>query len=326
MVNTEFGKLKKVLVGTPHKARVPQMDVSLRVVNYADKRNVSDVSSDCYYPDQVIQETQEDVDSFVQFLESQGIDVLHPDISSDPEYYYYCPRDTVLSFKDMLIATPMPIRARNKEHLSIFKNNQATLGKRCIDVTNNFTDKFYNLDCVGNKNILALNETYPAFDAANCLKHHDNIFYLVSNSGNEAGAKLLQEIVGVDVTVHLVRDIYSYMHIDSTIAILRDGLLMVNPTRVKSKDQLPPYFKKWEVIFAPEAVDIGHYPGYCNSSKWINVNLFSISPDLVVVEKNQKNLINVLEKYKIDCAPLQLRHARTLGGCWHCITLDLERE
>ena len=36
--------------------------------------------------------------------------------------------------------------------------------------------------------------------------------------------------------------------------------------------------------------------------------------------------MNILEQYKIESIPLSMRHARTLGGGFHCVTLDLKRE
>ena len=47
---------------------------------------------------------------------------------------------------------------------------------------------------------------------------------------------------------------------------------------------------------------------------------------LVIVDKNQEPLMNILEQYKIESIPLSMRHARTLGGGFHCVTLDLKRE
>ena len=38
-----------------------------------------------------------------------------------------------------------------------------------------------------------------------------------------------------------------------------------------------------------------------------------------------KPLIEILEQHKIDSIPLYMRHARTLGGGFHCVTLDLKR-
>jgi hypothetical protein len=44
------------------------------------------------------------------------------------------------------------------------------------------------------------------------------------------------------------------------------------------------------------------------------------------LEEHQHNLRIELEKHNIECAMLPMRHARTLGGCFHCVTVDLERE
>lgn len=39
-----------------------------------------------------------------------------------------------------------------------------------------------------------------------------------------------------------------------------------------------------------------------------------INPNLAIVCKHQKKLIKILEEQSIDVIPLELRHARTLGG------------
>jgi glycine amidinotransferase/scyllo-inosamine-4-phosphate amidinotransferase 1 len=187
-------------------------------------------------------------------------------------------------------------------------------------------DNLYNKECLGNKDVLALTEVEPSFDAANILRDNDNLYYLVSNSGNEAGARYLQELVGPDKKVWPIKGLYSFMHLDSTIALLREGLMLLNPSRVKSIDQLPKPLQSWDYIYAPEPQDIGHFPGYCNASPWLNMNLFSISPNLVALHKSQDNLRIILEKKGIECAMLPGRQQRTLGGGFHCVTLDLERK
>ena len=55
------------------------------------------------------------------------------------------------------------------------------------------------------------------------------------------------------------------MHIDTAVAFLREGLAtFANPERIKDRDVLPGPFKDWDIIWCPEPVDIGHYPGYNN--------------------------------------------------------------
>ena len=153
---------------------------------------------------------------------------------------------------------------------------------------------------------------------------NDDILYLVSNSGNKKGAHYLQELLGSKYRVHTLEGVYSYMHIDSTVAFLREGLMLLNPSRIPDKSILPKPFCDWDAIYCPEPVDIG-YTYYNNASPWVNVNLLSVSDKLVIVEEHQEPLRKELEKYGIESLMLPMRHARTLGGCFHCVTLDLVR-
>lgn len=318
----EWDQLKVVMVGTATGAKVPLLDTSLRCVNYADRRYTYNIPYG-NYPEQVINEANEDLEKFVGFLKKENITVLRPDDTPSPKYYNYCPRDTVLIHDDLILATPNPLRARSLEHIAMLtqlKKYGRVLSKLCSG-----DQGLYNTNCIGDPDILALNETEPAFDAANILRDNDNLYYLVSNSGNKKGAEYLQALCP-DKKVWTIEGVYSYMHLDSTIALLREGLMLLNPDRIKSIDQLPEPLRKWDVIWCPEPVDIGHYPGYCNASTWINMNLFSINPNLVALEENQNNLRLELEKHKIDCAMLPMRHQRTLGGGFHCVTLDIIRE
>ena len=324
MSNNEWDSLKKVVVGIADDAIIPDLDISLRTVNYADVLNEENIPQG-NYPKQVIDEANEDLNNFVKFLESLDIEVVRPDKSIKPSYYNYCPRDSVLVHKNLILACPQPLRARKDEYLA-FYSHLKELNRNFIHKEIQRLDSLYNPKAIGNKDVLALTEVEPSFDAANILRDNDNLYYLVSNGGNEKGLKYLQSIVEPEVKVWPIRNVYSYMHIDSTIALLKEGLMLLNPSRIKSIDQLPPPLRNWDVIWAPEPNDIGHYPGYCNASEWINMNLFSVSPHLVVLEEHQTELRKELEKWKIDCAMLPCRHQRTLGGGFHCVTLDLIRE
>lgn len=320
----EWDPLKKVIVGIADGARIPTLDRSLRTINYA---NVTDESAIPHgpYPQQVIDEANEDLEVFCNFLRKESVEVLRP-AGTTPSYYNYCPRDSVLVHDDLILACPQPLRARAGEYLAMDQHFREYGSKVRYHVARaNRDDSLYNLECLGDKDVLALNDTEPSFDAANVLRDNDNLYYLVSNSGNKLGARLLQEIVGTSKKVWTIEGVYSYMHIDSTIALLREGLMLLNPSRIKSVEQLPKPLQSWDVIWAPEPVDIGYYPGYCGASVWMPVNLFSVSPTLVAMLDNQPELTKALEKKGIDCALLPGRQQRTLGGGFHCVTLDLER-
>ena len=315
----EWDTLKKVIVGVADHARVPEVDLSVRTINYADREDVSDVPVG-QYPQQVVDEANEDLEVFVNFLLGEGVEVLRSQ-RTPTDYYNFCPRDVVFTHKDITIATPMPLRCRKDAWKPLISHLGNTLIVPC-----KHQDELYNENCVCDKDALALTEVTPAFDAANILRANDDILYLVSNSGNIAGANFLQGVLGDRAKVNLLQGVYSYMHIDTTIAFLREGLMLLNPERIKSIDVLPEPFRNWDAIWCPEPVNVGYYPGYNQASEWINMNLFSVNPNLVVLEENQYATRKELEKHGIECAMLPMRHGRTLSGIFHCVTLDLERD
>ena len=315
----EWGQLKKVIVGVADYARVPEVDLSVRTINYADREDVSDVPVGIY-PQQVIDEANEDLEVLSDFLCDLGVEVLRPN-RTPTDYYNFCPRDVIFTHKDLTLVTPMPMRCRKDAWKPLIRHLGTTLIVPC-----KHQDDLYNEGCVGDKDTLALTEVMPAFDAANVLRANDDVLYLVSNSGNVTGANFLQGVLGDRAKVHLLQGVYSYMHIDTTIAFLREGLMLLNPERIKDVNVLPEPFRNWDVVWCPEPVDIGYYPGYNHASEWVNMNLFSVNPNLVVLEENQEPTRKELERHGIECAMLPMRHGRTLSGIFHCVTLDLERE
>ena len=314
----EWDKLTEVIVGDASGARVPDLDLSMRLVNYADVPDESTIKTGPY-PEQVIREANADLDVFARFLKNEGVKVLRPHREGPVLYYDYCPRDIVFLHGKHAIATPQPIRARAYNYQAIAQHLPGI-----IEAPRYYADDLYNTDCLGDPDTLALTEVAPAFDAANCIRANDDILYLVSNSGNVAGANWLREHTGLNV--HLLEGVYSYMHIDSTVAFLREGLMLLNPTRIKDVSVLPEPFRSWDYIMCPEPTDIGYYGDYNNASVWINMNMLSISPTLVALEENQHSLRLELEKHGIDCAMLPTRHQRTLGGGFHCVTADTRRQ
>jgi len=168
----------------------------------------------------------------------------------------------------------------------------------------------------------------PAFDAANVLRFGRDLIYLVSGTGNEMGGQWLQTILGDSYRVHFLKDVYYGSHIDSTFVALRPGLVLCNPARIND-DTLPELLKQWEVIYSPpmESTDRfdADYLARSIGSKWIDMNLFSINPNLAVVDRDQTALIRLLESHRIDVIPLKLRHSKMLGGGFHCVTLDIRR-
>ena len=333
--HNEWDTLKEVFVGVVDGAHNPKLGKDLHCINYADKDNIHGIQQGLY-PQQVIEETKEDLENFVNQLESFGIKVKRPKPQNQQEYfssphwdtngyYNYCPRDSVLIVGDTIIESPMALRSRYFETFC-FKDDFIDYmkdGARWISAPKpRLLDESYQRE---NLDELTLTNVEPVFDAANILRCNNDILYLLSNTGNELGAQWLQNFLGSEYKVHVLRDMYSYVHLDSTIALLREGLCLLNPERV-NEDNMPEPLKSWDKIWCPDMVDIGYYGDYNHASVWIGINLISLTPNLVVCDENQKELHNQLIKNNVEVIPMRLRHSRTLGGSFHCITLDTWRE
>ena len=115
------------------------------------------------------------------------------------------------------------------------------------------------------------------------------------------------------------------MNIDSTITPLREGLVLLNASRV-NESNCPRAFDNWEKVYITEdqivAQDFYQYP---YASKWIAMNMLALDPETVVIDAAQTQLIDLLKNKGIDSIPLTLSHSRTLGGGFHCVTLDTQR-
>ena len=189
----EWDPLKSVIVGVADNAKIPATNIGLRCVNYADLTFSEYLTvKHGRYPDQVIEEANEDLERLCEFLREENIHVGRP-TRNDPEYYNYCPRDTVLVHDDLILATPMAINSRRDEWRA--SKSHFDVKKLVVAPKPEHSDT-YNSGCLGNPDILALHENEPIFDAANILRANDDLFYLVSNTGNKKGAEYLQEVVG----------------------------------------------------------------------------------------------------------------------------------
>lgn len=334
--NTEWGKLKEVILGRAEFAQIPKIkNHDIHCVDYANYNSVKNLPGGMY-PEQIIEETVEDLNVFQQQLEHQGIKVLRPEIvdyskihsspnwSSDA-YYGYCPRDSTLIIGDTIIETPMPLRSRYFETLPlrpIFKN-YFNNGSRWISAPKpELLDELYDRTDLTKP---TLTEYEPAFDAANVIRCGQDIFYLVSNSGNRLGSRWLQSTLGEKYKVHTVDDVYAYVHFDTTILPLAPGKVLINPDRVNNSN-LPVYFKNWDKIWSTTPTETNYIQDWAAASPWLGINILSLSETVIAVEERQLSIIKQLEKSGFDILPVRMRHCRTLSGGPHCVTLDTVRD
>jgi N-dimethylarginine dimethylaminohydrolase len=333
----EWDPLEEVIVGNPLRARFPTPDLSSRLAEFPD-RSLEEIPRGAF-PQKIIEETEEDLNRFIEVLEGQGVTVRRPQTWpheatfstihwESQGYYNYCPRDIMMVIGDQIIETPNVIRSRAQEAFSyrplLIEYMKAGAKWYSAPKPMLLDSLFEGVDL---EKPTPRNDE-PAFDAANVLRFGEDLIYLVSATGNELGGQWLQTILGDRFRVHFLKGVYYGSHIDSTLVALRPGLVLCNPSRVNA-DTLPRILKQWKVIYSPPMENTGRYDAdYISKaigSDWIDMNAFSINPNLVVVDRDQTALIKLLEKEGLDVIPLKFRHSKMLGGGPHCTTLDIRR-
>lgn len=329
----EWDKLRSVVVGTATGANWPMLDPTF-AVNWETTLFKDMPHPKGRVPKHVVDEANEDLEQLCDALRSAGVTVYRPlehDYSKmikTPKWdvdqmYGYCPRDTHLVVGNTVIEAPMSYRSRQFEAdlLSHVRREAIRDGANWLAAPRPVLPLGTH-DATQDPMILA--EVEPIFDAANCIRLNQDILYLKSTTGNDLGAKWLERVLGNSHKIHVLSGIYAYAHLDSTIAPVREGLVVLNGHRIK-EDTVPSVFKSWDKIWFDTPIASAYYQ-YPYASAFIGMNLLMIDPSTAIVDKNQKFLIADLESKGIEVWGLELRHARTLGGGFHCVTLDLERE
>lgn len=333
-INTknEYGKLKSIIVGRPDHANWPVgdpiFDNMCELSTYPTRLQRGPV------PLWVVQQAREDMFKFIDLLGDNDVQVYRPELTdwtkatSDnrgtrTQMHSYSARDLLLSLPNMMIETPTPFTSRQNEteayHYIRYQAIQD--GVKWIKAPRAMMEP---AECKTVGGRIKLTERYPIFDAANVMKFDDKLLYLVSATANKLGAKWLQSVVGTEFEVITWEGVYAFAHIDSTLASLNKDTVVLNASRCND-DNIPKFMKDMKKIYVKDMAEreFHHWP---YASKWIGMNVLALDPETVFVDPIQKDFIETLKANKFRVIETPLRQSRTLGGGFHCITCDLERE
>lgn len=297
----EWAPLKKIVVGDATWSNWPVNDPVFKLEEQKTTWKETPVPRGPV-PQHIIDETNEDLNKLCMLLSSLGVEVVRPEplnFQIHDGMYNYCPRDRFLIYGDTIVDPAMMYPCRDMELQCYHDIVQAAP---------------HYLHMPRNEGMI--------MDAANVLRLNDKMLFLESASGNRAAYEwLCAQFPTVDIELC---NFYAGVHIDSTIVPLREGLVMLNSSRVNF-DNVPRVFDGWHKIWIHDVVAQDFYQ-YPYASKWIALNMLVVDPNTVICDANQPELIKTLESYKFTVIPQTLRHSRTLGGGFHCVTLDLVRE
>jgi scyllo-inosamine-4-phosphate amidinotransferase 1 len=299
----EWDPLETVVVGSATHANWPSLDPVFAEEGKKTTWTETPIPSGPV-PQFIIDEANKELDILSETLLRYGATVYRPkpmNFVKEGGMYNYCPRDRLLVYGDTIVDVNMMYPCRDQE----IKNYDRLLAE-------------------AKKVITMPKDSGMILDAANICRLGDTWLFLESASGNRAAYEWVCDQFPT-VNIELV-NFYAGVHIDSTIVPLRQGLVMLNASRV-TPDNCPRAFADWEKIWVTDNMIVPQsFYQYPYASKWIAMNMLVLDPKTVILDADQTQLITILKLHGIDSIPLKLSHSRTLGGGFHCVTLDTRRK
>ena len=309
-------------------------------------------------PQSVVEKANEELAGLVSLLESRGVVVRRPepiDFSTSVctptfdvanQYSATCPRDVLITIGDEIIEAPMSRRARYFEHLAYRKLVRAywdadpravwTVAPKPSMEDSMYREQFWDWPleerhrrmhasefCVTQEEIV--------FDAADISRFGRDVIVQESMTTNRAGIRWLERHLAARglrvVPVHFPLDLFP-SHIDCTFVPLRPGLVLTNPERpLRARDARLFLDSGWEFVDAPQpTLTNNEMPRYCQSSKWLSMNVLSLSPTTVICEEHEWPLHKLLTQLGFEVLTVPFRNVFEFGGSLHCATCDIRRQ
>ncbi|NEQ59415.1 MAG: glycine amidinotransferase [Moorea sp. SIO4A1] len=306
----------------------------------------------------VLEKANEELNGLAYLLKDHNVIVIRPekiDLTKSIKTPYFevanqycavCPRDVMITFGNEILEATMSKRARFFEYLPYRKLVYEYWNKDDHMIWNAapkptmqdsmYLENFWELSLEERFKRMhdfefCITQDEVIFDAADCSRLGKDILVQESMTTNRTGIRWLKKHLeprGFRVhPVHFPLDFFP-SHIDCTFVPLRPGLILTNPER-PIREEEEKIFKDngWEFITVPQPTcSNDEMPMFCQSSKWLSMNVLSISPTKVICEEREKPLQELLDKHGFEVFPLPFRHVFEFGGSFHCATWDIRRK
>jgi glycine amidinotransferase len=301
-----------------------------------------------------VDELNEDIEGIVAALESLSVKVLRPlpldastaEVRTPAWSAAVVPplnlRDNTLILGDEIVETPPMIRSRYFEtqfltpvFAEYFRRGAKwTVMPRPLMTDASFDTSYANSSAGGPTEPINDPEHSPydvgfemMFDGAQCMRLGRDIVANISTANHALAVDWLERHFEGRFRFHRVHRL-SDSHIDSMVLALRPGTLLVRSESVA--ELLPEPLRKWDLI-VPPTPEGNNFPQYDEddlilTSKYIDLNVLSVSEDTVLVNDACPELIRTLEQRRFTVVPVRHRHRRLFGGGFHCFTLDTVRD
>ena len=291
------------------------------------------------FPADILQKATEELDQFVAILEREGVEVHRPrkvDWYNVGGYTGSMPRDGLLTVGHNIIEACFSWGCRRQEIDMAFSDILRDLSNdtrvSVIHAPNPPTpDTIYHEREHRSDGIheWAINNSRPAFDAADFMRFGKVVIGQLSNVTNMKGVEYLRAAIprGYSVEILDVDDPHA-MHIDATILPLRRGLLVYNPLRVTEASlRKHEILSDWKILPYPfTPTPRTGLPPLFMTTEWLVMNVLSLSEQKVVVEAHDTEFAAWIGQFGIEAILCPFQHVNSLGGSFHCATVDLLRD
>ena len=300
-VKNETSKLKSVVLGrADSNGSVPTLDETFDAKSYESVLNND-------FPKE--EQLQEEMQGFYTVLKKYGVEVLRPSLIENCNQVFS--RDVGFVIEDQFFVSN--ITPEREAEFAAYKSILEQINPEQI---NNLPEDIY----VEGGDVILYNDyifvgTYNQPDFKNFKTGRTNIQfveYLRERFPNK-------KVYNFDLKKNDTNPYEGILHLDCTFQpvgidkaiIYKDGFL-----NEKDFDFLVELFGKDNIF---EVTKEEMYE--------MNPNVFSISPDVVVLEKNFKRLQNHLQNvWGITVEPIDYYQVSKMGGLFRCSTMPLERE
>jgi glycine amidinotransferase len=331
----EWSSLQEVIVGRAEHSQFPG-EPHDHIGAIMPPEHIDQFRPGNPFPAEIVREADKELNNLSAFLKHRGIKVHRPSLVDWRKvggYTASMPRDALLVVGCTIIESCFAWRCRRNEvqlaYGSIIDQLEASGQYAVIRAPAIARENDVYITGTSPRNSRwQINESRPAFDAADFIRCGNFVIGQRSHVTNASGiAYLRQHLAQGQRRVALPEiDCPSAMHIDATFLPLRRGLAIYNPLHTdKERLQHVRELRDWELVPIGREPPTREWPPLYMTSPEIRMNVLSLDEQTVIVEEDDKEMANLLEGLEMKTVKMPFKHVQSLGGSFHCATLDLRR-
>lgn len=327
----EWSPLKEVIVGRAEHSQFPSERMSV-MASMMTKCYLDEFRPNNPFPADIVEKAQIELDNFAAVLESFGVVVHRPELVDWGKVGGYTgsmPRDGLLVVGDTIIESSFSWKCRRHEvelaYGPILKM-LAEKGYRIVRAPKPpEVDRIFE---VGPASKFCINNSRVAFDAAEFTRLGKTVVGRLSHMTNEKGLDYVRAHLpaGYNLVVIDSHDERA-MHIDTTLVPMMDGTAIYNPGKVDFEElRRHKPLNTWRLLPEPYKPKDSEYPPPYMSGPDLIINVLSLDEKRVICEKDDLKMQEFYRELGMEPIALPFRHVWSLGGSFHCATVDLRRE